>query len=152
MLHESKTYIDLSIAKPTGLNDLGVPILENTVVKKGKLHEFSQPMADGKAGRMFQNIRITGIKTTEGGIESAKIFCSFEVFGDSNVPIAANSGFGIRFYAGTENLLELAPDNMFLPYANFWYDNRFSFDIPCAVFDRTDRLEFIAHPDHVRAI
>ncbi len=152
MLLESKTYIDLAIAKPTGLNDLGAPILENTVVKKGKVHEFSQPMADGKVGRMFQNLRVTAIKTSEGGIESAKIFVSFEAFGDSNVPKAANSGIKIRLYASTENLLELAPDSMFLPYANFWYDNRFAFDIPCAVFDRIDRLEFIAKPDQVRAI
>ena len=152
MLTERKIDIDITISRPTGLNELGAPILETTVVKKGKLHEFSHPLADGKAGRMFQNIRITGIKTTEGGIESAKIFCSFEVFGDSNVPIAANSGFAIRLYAGAENLLELAPDSMFLPYANVWYDNRFAFDIPCAVFDRTDRLEFIANPDQVRAI
>lgn len=152
MLLESKTYIDLAIAKPTGLNDLGVPILETTVVKKGKLHEFSQPMADGKVGRMFQNLRITGIKTSEGGAEAAKIFVSFEVFGDSNIPKAANSGFAIRLYASTENLLELAPDSMFLPYANFWYDNRFSFDIPCAVLDGADRLEFIAKPDQVRII
>ena len=97
MLLESKTYIDLAIAKPTGLNDLGVPILETTVVKKGKLHEFSQPMADGKVGRMFQNLRITGIKTIEGGTEAAKIFISFEVFGDSNIPKAANSGIKLRY-------------------------------------------------------
>ena len=152
MLLENKTYIDLAIAKPTGLNDLGVPILGSTVVKKGKLHEFSQPMADGKVGRMFQNLRITAIKTIEGGTEAAKIFVSLEAFGDSNIPKAANSGFGIRLYAGTESMLELAPDSMFLPYANFWYDNRFAFDIPCAVFDRTDRLEFIAKPDQVLAI
>ena len=152
MLIESKTYIDLAIAKPTGLSDLGAPILDATVVKKGKLHEFSQPQSSGKAGRMFQNIRITGIKTPEGGTEQARIFASFEAFGDSNVPIAANSGFAIRLYAGSEDLLELAPDSMFLPYANFWYDNRFAFDIPCEIFDRADRIEFIAKPDQVRAV
>ncbi len=152
MLLESKTYIDLAIAKPTGLNDLGVPLHETTVVKKGKLHEFSQPMADSKTGRMFQNLRITGIKTIEGGTEAAKIFISFEAFGDSNIPKAGNSGIKLRLYAGTESLLELSPDSMFLPYANFWYDNRFTFDIPCEVFNRTDRIEFIAKPDQVRAI
>lgn len=151
-LVESKTFIDLAIAKPTGLNDLGVPLLETAVVKKGKLHEFTQPLADGKVGRMFQNLRVTAIKTTEGGTESAKVFVSLEAFGDSNVPTAANSGFGIRLYAGPENLQELAPDSMFLPYANFWYDNRFAFDVPNAVFDQADRLEFIAKPDQVRMI
>ncbi|MDR3390868.1 MAG: hypothetical protein P4L77_03950 [Sulfuriferula sp.] len=151
-LVESKQFIDLAIAKPTGLNDLGVPLLESTVVKKGKLHELTQPLSDGKAGRMFQNLRVTAVKTTEGSTESAKIFATLEVFGDGNVPEAANRGFGIRLYAGTENLMELVPGDMFLPYANFWYDNRFAFDIPNEVFDQTDRLEFIAMPDQVRAI
>lgn len=151
-LLECNTFIDLSITKPTGLNDLGVPLLDSTVVKKGKLHEFSQPMTDGKAGRMFQNLRITGIKTIEGGVEVAKIFVSFEVFGDSNAPLAANSGIGIRLYAGSESLLDLKPGSMFLPFANFWYDNRFAFDVPCGIFDRTSLLEFIAMPDQIRAI
>ena len=151
-LFESKTFIDLTIAKPTGLNDLGAPLLDSTVVKKGKLHEFSQPMTDGKVARMFQNLRVTAIKTTEGGIELAKIFVSFEVFGDSNAPLAANSGIMIRLYAGQENLLSLTPGRMYLPFANFWYDNRFAFDIPNDVFDRADRLEFIARSDQVREI
>lgn len=151
-LIESKTFIDLATAKPTGLTDLGVPILETTIVKKGKLHEHAQPLSDGKVGRMFQNVRVTAIKTTEGSIESAKIFISLEAFGDSNVPEAVNSGFRIELYAGPESLLELSPGSMFLPYANFWYDNRFVFDVPTEVFDRTDRLEFIAKPDQVRVI
>lgn len=54
--------------------------------------------------------------------------------------------------AGSESLLELSFVSMFLPYANFWYDNRFAFDVPNEVFDQTDRLEFIARPDQVRAI
>jgi hypothetical protein len=151
-LIESKTFVDLPVAKPTGLNDLGVPLLETTVVKKGKLHEFTQPQADGKVGRMFQNVRVTGIKTTEGGGESAKIFVSMEAFGDNNVPKAANSGFGIKLYAGADGLLELSPGSLFLPYANFWYENRFVFDVPSEVFDKADRLEFIAKPDQVRVI
>jgi hypothetical protein len=151
-LIETKTFIDLAIAKPTGLNDLGVPMVETTLVKKGKLHEFSQPLAGGKVGRMFQNLRVTAIKTTEGGAESAKLFVALEAFGDNNTAEALNSGFGIKLYAGPESLLELAPDSMFLPYANFWYDNRFAFDVPNEVFDRADRVEFIAMPGQVRAI
>jgi hypothetical protein len=151
-LIESKTFIGFAAAKPTGLNDLGVPLLETTVVKKGKLHELTQPQADGKVGRMFQNVRVTGIKTTEGGNESAKIIVSMEAFGDNNAPEAANSGIGIKLYAGSDSLLELSPGSMFLPYANFWYDNRFVFDVPTDVFDKTDQLEFIAKPDQVRII
>lgn len=151
-LIESKTMFDLAVAKPTGLNDLGVPLLQTTVVKKGKLHEFSQPRRDGKAGRIFQNVRVTGIKTTEGGAESVKLFVSLEAFGDGNAPEAANSGFALKLHAGTESLLELSAGSLFLPYANFWYDNRFVFDLPAAVFDQADRIEFIARPDQVRAI
>lgn len=151
-LLESKTFIDLAVAKPTGLNDLGVPLIATTVVKKGKLHEFTQPQADGKVGRMFQNVRVIGIKTTEGGSESAKIMLSLEAFSDSNAPQAANSGIGIKLYAGAESLLALTPGSMFMPYANFWYDNRFVFDVPNDVFDKTDRLEFIAKPDQVRLV
>lgn len=152
MLTESKTYIDLALAKPTGLNELGAPILEATVVKKGRLHEFSQPSADGKAGRMYQNLRVTAVMTSEGGIESAKLFISFEVFGDNNVPIAANSGFGIRLCTDSTCLLALSSGSLFLPYANFWYGNRFAFDVPREVFDRVERIEFIAYPDQIRII
>lgn len=151
-LIERKIFIDFPGAKPTGLNDLGVPLFESTVVKKGKLHEFAQTLADGKAARLFQNIRVTGIKTSEGGIESAKVFVTLEAFGDNNVPQAANSGFGIKLYSGADALLELSSGCLFLPYANAWYDNRFVFDIPSDVFDQTDRLEFIVKPDQVRVI
>lgn len=151
-LIESKTFFDLAVAKPTGLNDLGVPLLETTVVKKGKLHEFTQPQADGKVGRMYQNVRAIGIKTTEGGCELAKLFVSLEAFGDSNAPEAANSGIAIKLYSGSEGLLEVSTGSLFLPYASFWYDNRFVFDIPTDVFDKTDKLEFIAKPDQVRII
>jgi hypothetical protein len=151
-LLENKTFIEFAVAKPTGLNDLGVPLQESSVVKKGKLHEFSQQLAEGKAGRMYQNLRVTAIKTSEGGIESAKVFISIEAFGDNNVPLAANNGFGLKLCAGTDNLLELVSGSLFLPYANFWYDNRFVFDIPLEVFSRVNRLEFIARQDQVRVI
>jgi hypothetical protein len=152
VLTENKMLIEMAIAKPTGLNDLGAPLLENTIVKKGKLREFSQSLEDGRIGRRFQNLRVTAIRTMQGAIESAKIFIQFEVFGDDNVPEAANSGFAARLYAGPECLLELTPDTMFLPYARFWYDNSFVFDVSADVYDRIDHFEFIARPDQVRII
>lgn len=78
-LAEKTTQIELKDAKPKGLSmtQLGVPVLESTVVKKGKLQEFFQFLDDGKVGRRFQNIRVTGIKTSEGGVEAAKIFVQF---------------------------------------------------------------------------
>ena len=151
-LIERSIFVDFPMAKPTGLNDLGVPLVETTVVKKGRLHEFTQPRQDGKASRMFQNIRVMGIKTSEGGLESAKIIVLLEVFGDNNVPEAANSGFAITLCAGPDALQELTAGSLFLPYANFWYDNRFVFDIAPGVFDKADRIEFIARPDRVRVI
>lgn len=152
ILAENKMLIEMAIAKPTGLNDLGIPLFDGAVVKKGKLREFSQSLEDGRIGRRFQNLRIIAIKTMEGAIESAKVFIQFEVFGDDNVPEATNSGFAAILYAGPDCLLELPPDSIFLPYARFWYDNRFVFDVSVDVFDRSDRLEFIARPDQVHII
>ena len=148
-LVESKTFIDLAIAKPTGLNDLGAPLTDSAVVKKGKLHEYAQNLEDGKVGRMFQNLRAIGIKTMEGSAESSKIFFTFEAFGDGNKPQADEPAFRIDLYAGDEKLLELAPSRLFLPYAFFWYDNRFVFGIPNELFDRADRIEFVALPNAV---
>ena len=93
VLAENTTFIDLKPGKPTGLGmtQLGIPVLDGTVVKKGKLHEFIQLTNDDKPGRRYQNIRITAVKTGEGGIESAKVFVQFEVFGDDNVPEAPGS-------------------------------------------------------------
>lgn len=151
-LAENKTSIPLAIAKPTGLNDLGVPQLETALVKKGKSQELIQVQETGAIGRRFQNLRVTGIKTSEGGVESCKVFVQFEVFGDDNVPAAANSGFAAALYAGEEALFELSPGALFLPYARCWYENRFVFDVPADAFERADRIEFIAQPDWVRAI
>jgi len=156
-LVENKTSINLAVAKPIGLNELGVPLLPTSVVKKGKLQEFTQPLEGGKVGRRFQNLRVTAIKTTEGDIESAKLFVQFEAFGDDNVPssvttMVANSGCAVTLYAGSEQLLELVPGSVFLPYARFWYENHFVFDIGTAVFDQVDRIDFIAKADQVRVI
>lgn len=152
LLAANRTFIDLAPARPSGLNSLGVPLQESSVVKKGKLHEFTQALAGGKIGRRFQNLRVTAIRTAEGGLESTKLFVEFEVFGDDNLPLAANSGFDAVLYAGSQPLLALAPGSVFLPYACFWYENRFVFDLPAGIFDEADRLEFIAKPDQVRSI
>lgn len=153
-LVENTTLIDLKAAKPIGssVTQLGVPVLDSTAIRKGKLNEFIQLVDDGKVGRRFQNIRVTGVKTHEGGIESAKIFVQFEAFGDDNVPLEANSGFAATLLAGPDTLLELAPGSVFLPYARYWFENQFVYEIPTGVFDRADRLAFTARADQVRMI
>lgn len=153
-LAENTTYIDLKPGKPTGpsMTQLGVPVLETTVVKKGKLHELIQLMADGQVGRRFQNFRITGVKTSEGGVEAAKLFLQFEIFGDDNVPEGESAGFGAALYAGDEKLVGFGPFPAFLPYARAWYENQFVFEVPLELFARVDRLEFTAKPDQVRMI
>jgi hypothetical protein len=153
-LAENTTHIDLAVAKPKGLSlsQLGVPLLEGTVIKKGKLVEFIQMFEGGTAGRRYQNFRITAAKTLEGETETAKVFVQFEVFGDNNVPEAANSGFGITLNAGTENLLDLPSSSAFLPYAGTWYENQYVYEIPTAVFDQCDGLLFTVKADQVRAV
>lgn len=151
-LVKKNVFVDLAVAKPTGLNDLGVPIVEGTTVKKGKLAEFAQPADDGKAGRLFQNIRVTAIKTIEGELEASKVFVQFEIFGDDNAPVAVNLGFDGALYAGESKLLEFRQDTVFLPYARWWYENRYAYDIPNEVFDRFDRLEFIMGAEDVRRV
>lgn len=101
-LAENTTFVELKTAKPTGLGmaQLGIPVQDSTLVKKGKLHEFIQLTKDGKDGRRYQNIRVTAVKTAEGGIDSVKFFLQFEVFGDDNVPEAANAGFAVALFAG----------------------------------------------------
>ncbi|NMG67351.1 hypothetical protein GPA19_20625 [Azoarcus indigens] len=153
-LAENRTVIELKTAKPTGLGitQLGVPVAEGTAIKKGKLHEFIQLLDDGKAGRRYQNLRVTGVKASEGGVESAKLFVQFEVFGDDNVPLGANSGFGAALCAGGETLLELASAPAFLPYARAWFENQFVFEVPVELFERADGVAFTARPDEVRLI
>ena len=151
-LSEKKMLIPLASAKPTGLNDLGVPQLETAAIRKGKLHELTQALESGAVGRRFQNLRVTAIKTTEGGTESAKVFVQFEVFGDDNTPVAESSGFEAAFYRGEERLCTLCPGAVFMPYARSWYENRFVFDLPMDVFERADSFEFIARADRVRAL
>lgn len=153
-LAENTTHIDLAIAKPKGLSltQLGVPLLEGTVIKKGKLPEFIQLFDDGKPGRRYQNICITGVKTREGESETAKVIVQFEVFGDENVPVAVNSGFGITLCAGDESVLELPQTSAFLPYAACWYENQHVYNVPTVLFDRCDCLQFTMKADQVRVI
>lgn len=148
----SSVPIDLKPAKTNGLADLGVPVADDTAVKKGKLGEFAQAQDSGKIGRRFQNIRVTAVKATEGGEPGAKVIVVFEVFGDDNVPVQANQGVSAKLCLGDEVLAEVPLGPLFLPYACCWYENRFSSGISQDVFDRFDRLTFVAHADEVRAI
>jgi hypothetical protein len=150
-LQETRAVVTLAPAKPTGLNDLGAPLGDSTVVKKGRAHEFPQLLSDDKIGRRFQDLRVIGIKTIEEGVASAKFFVQFEVFGDNTAAPKSGVGFDAVLFAGEQTLATLSSSSLFLPYANFWYPNRFVFDVALADFDQADRLEFIAKPEEVRA-
>ncbi|MCG5238013.1 hypothetical protein [Xanthobacter oligotrophicus] len=151
-LQETRTVVTLAPAKPAGLADLGVPSVDTAVVKKGRVHEFPQLLADGKIGRRFQDLRVIGIKTVEAGVPSAKLFIQFEVFGDDTMATTNGGGFEAALFAGSQQLASLSSSVLFLPYANFWYPNRFVFEVPMADFDQADRLDFIAKPEEVRAV
>ena len=151
-LLENKTPIQVGVAKPSGLNELGVPLPASATVKKGRLQEFMQVIEGGQVGRRFQNLRVTAVKTSEGDIQSAKLFLQFEAFGDDNVPTSHNSGFAATLYSGGDRLLEVSAGSLYLPYARHWYENQFAFDISTIVFDRVDRIEFVAKADQVRII
>ncbi len=154
VLVENSALIELKPAKATGLGmtQLGVPVLDGTQVKKGTLHEFLQSTGEGTVGRRYQNIRVTAVRTTEGGVESAKVFVAFEVFGDDNVPEGANGGFAGALLKGDDVLLALPVTPLFLPYGRAWYENQAVFDVPLAVFDGAERLQFTARADSIRAI
>jgi hypothetical protein len=149
-LQETRVVLTLAPAKPTGLAELGVPSVDEAIVKKGRVHEFPQLLTDGKIGRRFQDLRVVGIKTVEGGILSAKLFVQFEVFGDNTAAPTNGVGFEAVLFAGAQQLGSLSSASLFIPYANFWYPNRFVFEAPIAVCDQADRLEFIAKPEEVR--
>ncbi len=151
-LQEARTVLTLTPAKPVGLADLGMPLVDTTMVKKGRLHEFAQVLTDGRIGRRFQDVRVIGIHTVEAAVASAKLFVQFEVFGDNTAAPVNGVGFEAVLYAGPQPLVSLSSSGLFLPYANFWYPNRFVFDVPAADFDRADRFEFIAKPEEVRAV
>jgi len=151
-LQEIRIVVTLAPAKPIGLADLGVPLVDTTAVKRGRAHEFAQVLTDGKIGRRFQDLRVIAIKTVEAAVTSAKLFVQFEVFGD-NTAVPTNAvGFEAVLYAGSQQLASLSSNSLFLPYANFWYPNRFVFEVPTADFDQADRFEFIAKSEEVRSI
>lgn len=152
-LQEIRTVVTLAPAKPVGLADLGAPLVDTSVVKKGRVHEFAQVLSDGKIGRRFQDLRVIGIHTIEAAVRSAKLFVQFEVFGDNTaVPSAGGVGFAAVLHAGAQPLASLSSNSLFLPYANFWYPNRFVFEVPTADFDQADRFEFIAKAEEVRCL
>jgi hypothetical protein len=151
-LQETRAVVTLAPAKSAGLADLGAPLDDATVVKKGRVHEYLQHLTDGAIGRRFQDIRIIGIKSVEAGVVSAKFFVQFEVFGDNTAAPANGVGFEAALFAGERPLTSLSSSSLFLPYANFWYPNRFVFDVSIDDFDQADRLEFIAKPEDVRAV
>jgi hypothetical protein len=151
-LQETRAVVTLAPAKSSGLADLGAPLDDATVVKKGRVHEYLQHLTEGAIGRRFQDIRIIGIKTVEAGVVSAKFFVQFEVFGDNTAAPANGVGFEAALFAGERPLASLSSSSLFLPYANFWYPNRFVFDVSIDDFDQADRLEFIAKAEDVRAV
>jgi hypothetical protein len=148
-LQELHTVVTLAPAKPVGLADLGAPLGDTTVVKKGRLNEFAQVLTDGKIGRRFQDLRVIGINTVEAVVPSAKFFVQFEVFGDNTAAPTNGVGFEAILYAGPQQLASLSSSSLFLPYGNFWYPNRFVFEVPTADFDQADRFEFIAKSEEV---
>ncbi|MFG1375309.1 hypothetical protein [Xanthobacter autotrophicus] len=151
-LQETRTVVALAPAKPAGLADLGLPLVDSTAVKKGRVHEYLQLLTDGKIGRRFQDIRIIALKTVEAGVPSAKVFVQFEVFGDNTAAPTNGVGFEAVLFAGEQQLASLSSSSLFLPYANFWYPNRFVFEVPIADFDQADRLDFIAKAEEVRTL
>lgn len=151
-LQETRTSVTLAPAKPTGLADLGVPSTDGIVVKKGRVHEFPQLLADGKIGRRFQDLKVFAIKAEEAGAPVVRLFVQFEVFGDNTAAGTAGPGFEAVLLAGDAPLATLASGSLFLPYGNFWYANRFVFEVPLADFDKADRLDFIAKPEEVQVI
>ncbi|HUO55524.1 MAG TPA: hypothetical protein VMU18_12325, partial [Rhodoblastus sp.] len=151
-LQEVRAVVPLAPAKSTGLADLGTPLVDTTVVKKGRVHEFAQDLSDGKIGRRFQDLRVIAIQTVEGALASAKLFVQFEIFGDNTAAPANGIGFEAVLYAGEQQLASLSSSSFFLPYANFWYPNRFAFDVATDVLEKAERCEFIAKPEEVRIL
>ncbi|WP_238120756.1 MULTISPECIES: hypothetical protein [unclassified Xanthobacter] len=152
VLQETRVSVALAPAKPVGLADLGVPLDDATVVKKGRVHEFHQLLAEGAIGRRFQDLKVIAIKTTEAGLAGAKVFVQFEAFGDNTAAVGPAGTFEATFFAGERVLATVASSDLFLPYASFWYANRFVFALPLADFDAADRMAFIATPAEVRIV
>lgn len=151
-LQETRVSVALAPAKPVGLADLGVPLDDATVVKKGRVHEFHQLLAEGAIGRRFQDLKVIAIKTAEAGLAGAKVVVQFEVFGDNTAAVGAAGPFEATFFAGERVLATVVSSDLFLPYASFWYANRFVFELALVDFDAADRMDFIAKPAEVRVV
>ena len=82
------------------------------------------------------------------------MFVQFEVFGDNTAAPPTNGvGFEAALFAGSQQLASLSSSSLFLPYANFWYPNRFVFEVPVGGLRyKLDRFEFIAKPEEVRTV
>lgn len=153
-LKEDTTRIELTPGKAKGLSlkSLGIPLSEDTRIKKGSLNEFLQPLDDDAVGRRYQNIRATLVETPEGGQKSVKLFLQFEVFGDDNVPAEAERGVKPALIGGDTAVAELPESPCFLPYAGSWYDNQFVFDLDPAVFDGASAVQLTALGAPVRRL
>lgn len=151
-LQETRASVTLAPAKPTGLADLGVLPSDGLAVKKGRVHEFPQLMADGTIGRRFQDLKVIAIKTEEAGAPLVRLVVQFEVFGDNTAAAPGGPGFEAVLKAGDTPLATLSSGSLFLPFGNFWYANRFAFAVPVADFDAADGLEFVAKAEEVQAI
>lgn len=149
-LSKAVADIELTVAKPTGLNDLGVPIGESTLVKKGRMQEFLQTLDNGAIGRRYQNIRVTAIKTTEGGRTFSKLFVQFEVFADDWVSVGDNTGVEFDLRSEGMNLYSIPQGRIFLPYCRSWYENQYERTIPNDAFDAVTRFQFVANQDQVQ--
>jgi hypothetical protein len=144
--------INLKTVKPNGLAELGVPLVDDTEVKKGKLMEALQGLEGDKVGRRCQNLRATLVKTVEGGQSGVKLIVAFEVFGDDNAPVGPPSAVSVLVHAGDTLVADLPLGSLFLPYGSCWYDNRFSVNLPLEAFTAVDGVSLVAATDEVRAI
>lgn len=151
-LQETRAVLTLKPGAPADVAELGAPVESGTVVKKGRVHEFLQPLADGKIGRRFQDLRVIGVRTVEAGVASAKLFLQFETFGDNTAMPTGGGAFTLTGFAGDQALGAASSGLLYLPYANVWYPNRFVFEVPLADFDAADRLEFVAMAEEVRSV
>lgn len=152
ILQAASFRIDLKTAKAQGLADLGVPLNNDTEVKKGKLSEAMQLMDGDKIGRRFQNLRAILVKASEGGVMDARLILSVELFGDDNAPLAQPAAIRAHLLAGSQVLNELTLGTPFMPYASCWYENRFAAQIPLDAYPLADAVQLLVGEEDVRVI
>lgn len=152
VLQETRVKIAVAVAKKSGLAELGAPIDETTLVKKGRAHEFFQNLDSGAIGRRFQDLKIIAVQTVEAGASLARLFVTFEAFGDSTAAPVNGVGFKASFSAGDKLLGEVSSSSLFLPFANFWYPQRFVFALTAEEFAALDGFEFVAQSEEVAVL